>query len=82
MVRGVGFEPHGEVLEKARKRYHENKEKHHAKWLARSIPIGDKCEICGATEGLEKHHPDYSKPLEVITLCRSCHMKLHMAKPS
>lgn len=31
------------------------------------------CERCGATEKLEMHHPDYSKPLEVVTLCVPCH---------
>lgn len=35
------------------------------------------CEYCGETEGLHKHHEDYSKPLEVVTLCNDCHHKLH-----
>lgn len=35
------------------------------------------CKFCGATENLHRHHPDYSKPLNVITLCPSCHGKEH-----
>lgn len=35
------------------------------------------CEHCGGTRLLDMHHPDYSKPLDVITLCRSCHSKVH-----
>ena len=33
------------------------------------------CEFCNGKENLELHHPDYSKPLAVITLCRGCHRK-------
>ena len=33
---------------------------------------------CGSYD-VEKHHPDYSKPLEVIWLCRPCHLALHKA---
>jgi predicted Zn-ribbon and HTH transcriptional regulator len=33
------------------------------------------CEACGSVAKLEKHHPDYSKPLSVQWLCRSCHGK-------
>jgi hypothetical protein len=25
---------------------------------------------------MEYHHPDYSKPLEVIPLCQPCHLRL------
>jgi hypothetical protein len=34
------------------------------------------CAECGDPNS-EKHHPDYSKPLLVIWLCRKCHLHLH-----
>lgn len=34
------------------------------------------CAICGDSNS-QKHHPDYNKPLEVIWLCRPCHLKTH-----
>lgn len=34
------------------------------------------CCRCG-NEKAEAHHKDYSKPLEVIWLCRPCHLELH-----
>ena len=36
-----------------------------------------KCENCGSTASLVRHHPDYSKPLDTVTLCKSCHGKIH-----
>lgn len=36
------------------------------------------CERCGDLFA-EKHHDDYSKPLEVHWLCRPCHLALHRA---
>lgn len=33
----------------------------------------DRCEKCGVTGKLQMHHPDYSKPLDVQTLCAQCH---------
>ena len=54
-----------------------NIEKIKAKSLARYyIPLSDKCSICNTTEQLERHHYDYSRPLEVITICRICHRRL------
>lgn len=38
----------------------------------------DTCEICGLEKDqIHGHHADYSKPLEVQWLCRSCHMRIH-----
>lgn len=48
-----------------------------ARLHARYIEREDKCAKCGATENLERHHPDYSNPNLVITLCRACHRQEH-----
>jgi len=39
----------------------------------------DHCEICGLVCSTQGHHRDYSKPLEVVWLCPSCHRKAHRA---
>lgn len=33
------------------------------------------CVVCGSQA--EKHHEDYSKPLAIVWLCRTCHMNHH-----
>jgi len=38
------------------------------------------CFVCGTSEIIEKHHPDYSKPWEWIWLCRRCHKKIDLGK--
>ena len=56
-----------------------NPEKHKAQALAyrhRKELLKDACEICGTKEKLETHHPDYSRPLFVRTLCKMCHEKV------
>lgn len=35
------------------------------------------CEHCETKEGITAHHPDYTKPLEVVWLCVDCHAELH-----
>ena len=34
------------------------------------------CQKCGDAVA-EAHHPDYTKPLDVVWLCRSCHLAEH-----
>ena len=46
--------------------------------VARAIKAGQlirptMCEQCLTVGPVEAHHEDYSKPLEVAWLCRSCH---------
>lgn len=43
----------------------------------RDYPISSHCVQCGSTVNLERHHPDYSKPRFVVTLCRKCHLGVH-----
>lgn len=38
------------------------------------------CERCGATDQVQGHHDDYSKPLEVRWLCQQCHNAHHRAE--
>jgi hypothetical protein len=35
------------------------------------------CSKCDNKKNIQAHHEDYSKPLEIIWLCASCHAGLH-----
>lgn len=37
----------------------------------------DQCEYCKEKKSLQAHHPDHSKPLDVIWLCQKCHGRFH-----
>lgn len=37
------------------------------------------CSRCPSSKPIDAHHDDYSAPLAVRWLCRSCHMKWHRA---
>ena len=60
-----------------------NPEKRRAHWMLReAIKKGEvakqtACFKCGVEGRIEAHHPDYSKPLEVVWLCRIHHVEAH-----
>lgn len=56
-----------------------NNNKVMARSKARSKKIDEKsiCAYCESKENLERHHPNYDEPLNVIILCRKCHRGLH-----
>jgi len=53
-----------------------NPEKIKAHSLSRKIKLQEKCQDCGK-KATEKHHEDYSKPEEVVFLCKECHTRRH-----
>lgn len=60
-----------------------NKEKIRAEWKVKEAIRQKKlirpeaCSICDSVnKNIQGHHPDYSKPLEVIWVCPECHWKL------
>lgn len=42
-------------------------------YVRRGLLKRQPCEVCGTTDQVEKHHGDYSKPLQVRWLCRRHH---------
>jgi hypothetical protein len=58
---------------------HEHLPAHNAGCNARRLTkLKDHCEICGVkAKILVRHHFDYTKPLEVTTLCAPCHKLVH-----
>lgn len=44
---------------------------------ARKLQRPTVCVKCGSTERIEAHHEDYTKPFEVMGLCRPCHSLAH-----
>jgi Bacillus phage endonuclease len=41
------------------------------------IPHVSTCICSCGNQATDYHHPDYSKPLEIVPLCRSCHLQVH-----
>ena len=79
---------HAEAMRKNRKKYpyatystekkkHSNVRSYSNVYQKRGKITKQPCSLCGSTYRLEKHHPDYNKPLEVIWLCRKDHVELH-----
>lgn len=73
--------------EKIYKAVYKSMKKHAAKHSARvsvcyhvkkgNLEKPSKCSVCKKESTIYAHHPDYSKPLEVIWLCRDCHCEEH-----
>lgn len=66
-----------------RSRYPEKAKAHDAvkNALARGVlvrPVA--CQRCDAIGNTAAHHEDYSRPLDVVFVCRSCHRKLDKAR--
>jgi hypothetical protein len=38
------------------------------------------CSVCGSGLKIQAHHPDYSKPLDVVWLCDLHHKQAHQTK--
>jgi hypothetical protein len=38
-----------------------------------------RCETCGVYCTPDGHHDDYSKPLDVVWMCKQCHKDYHMS---
>lgn len=45
-------------------------------YLKRGKLKKEPCTTCGDKKS-QMHHPDYNFPLDVIWLCRKCHLKIH-----
>lgn len=71
-----------EILERRHQRYLNDKRsgvKKAQDKAIRCIKINTNiCQICKkVSNNLERHHFDYSKPIDVIIVCRSCHRLIH-----
>lgn len=72
-----------EIKTQAKEHYEANKDKYFAHSYLRSKVANGRikkpsiCSFCQSNLHIEGHHADYSKPYDVIWLCRSCHKKLH-----
>ena len=71
------FRPkHRELKDGARKKA--NARSYANVYLKRGIIKKQPCYICGSPA--QMHHEDYSKPLEIIWICRKHHLELHNGK--
>ena len=67
--------------EYGRRQRNEEPEKYRARTMAgNALRDGrlrkEPCYFCGSMAEVEMHHPDYSQPLRVYWLCRTCHRKV------
>lgn len=67
------------LVKKQNIRRKNNRIKYNAQQKAkRNVPMESKCQICGSTNNLQRHHWRYDKPLLVATLCKQCHAIQHI----
>jgi hypothetical protein len=72
----------GSYYESNRKWTNNNPEKRRAHWIKENAVrsgflVKQPCSVCGTTNFIDAHHPDYTEPLKVIWLCRLHHGELH-----
>jgi len=73
----------GKCLTKCKNRNITNPEKYKAEYqVGNAIKLGkltrpELCQGCKNTGRVEAHHRDYTKPFEVVWLCKKCHGKEH-----
>ena len=60
----------------AEQRWKDNARSYLRVYIKRGKVLREPCSVCGI-EPAEPHHPDYSKPLQVIWLCKPHHLELH-----
>lgn len=65
---------HSELSEDQRKKANTRAYTHQL--IKRGKLIKQPCKVCGNVNS-ESHHEDYTKPREVIWLCREHHLELH-----
>jgi Bacillus phage endonuclease len=55
----------------------------HVSVKRRKLIRPSQCSRCGRDDvAIEAHHEDYKKPLEVVWLCKCCHLETHLGRPS
>lgn len=76
-----------EVHLKANKKFRQKNPEKYAAHEAVTIAVAsgklvkpDTCSSCGNFARVQGHHEDYSKPLDVVWLCSTCHAKRHHAE--
>lgn len=81
------YEKHKEeIIAKRKSSYQLNKHKHKARHAVRTalfkgiITRPVLCQKCQGDKKIEAHHPDYSRPLEVMWLCNTCHRREDFGK--
>ena len=67
------YNKNSELIKEKRKKYYDPV-KSKARWLAKKIEA-KQCIFCDKKG--ERHHKDYSKPLDIVFLCKSHHKQVH-----